>query len=239
MTESLNLFNSRRVDIDKAYIITVKGNESSERYSKRCQQSCDSIDMPYQTWDAFDGTKPGKIVVPDHSKNDSVISMLKVTDHYLTRGEVACALSHISLWVHCARIDKPIVILEHDALMIQKIQAVNSYNSIVYLGGSEWVEQGWKMYPIPPHASEGPNYLFICRAHAYAIDPTMARNLVSHVIRVGICDPLDIMMRADLFNITHQGCYAYDNSLDVSNDTTIKARPPTGRTTVRNDSLEY
>ena len=192
--------------------------------------------MPYKVWDAYNGLN-SPIIVPDHSKDCSVMNMLKITDHYLTRGEVACALSHVSLWVHCAKIDKPIVILEHDTVMVERFEQHQSYNSIVYLGGSEWAQQGWKIYPIPPHASEGPNYHFICRAHAYSIDPAMAKNLISHVIKMGICAPLDIMLRADLFNITHQGLYAYDVMSDKT-DTTIKARPFDGRTTKRNDKLE-
>lgn len=163
--------------------------------------------------------------------------MLKVTDHYLTRGEVACALSHISLWAHCVKIDRPIVILEHDSIVVKKFEMMSTYNSVVYLGGSEWAEQGWNMYPIPPHASEGPNYLFICRAHAYAIDPVVAKNLLSHVLKMGICAPLDIIMKADLFNISHQGLFAYDKNIDLVNDTTIKSRPKAGRTTDRNDNL--
>lgn len=236
--QNLNLWYSRDCSVDSAYIITVKNNQSSENYSQRCQLSCDNVGMPYQIWDAFDGTNPGDIIVPEHSKNCSFMPLLKITDHYLTRGEVACALSHISLWLHCARIDRPIVILEHDTIMVQPFRSMENFNSIVYLGGNEWAEQGWKMYPIPPHASEGPNYLFICRAHAYAIDPIMAKNLLSHVLKMGISAPLDIMMRADLFNITHQGMYAYDKNYNNTTDTTILARPPTGRTTDRNDRLE-
>jgi hypothetical protein len=191
--------------------------------------------MPYKIWAAYNGIE-NPIKEPDHSKNASIMSMIKITDHYLTRGEVACALSHISLWAHCAAIDQPIVILEHDAVMVQAFRQHQSYNSIVYLGGSEWAEQGWKVYPIPPHASEGPNYHFICRAHAYSIDPAMAKNLLSYVLKMGISAPLDIMLRADLFHITHQGLYAYDISTDKST-TTIKARPSEGRTTRRNDAL--
>jgi hypothetical protein len=130
------------------------------------------------------------------------------------------------------------VILEHDAQMVKKFEQIENYNSIVYLGGTEWATQGWKMYPIPPHASEGPNKLFICRAHAYAIDPIMAKNLIAHVIKEGIRDPLDIMLRADLFNISHQGLYAFDTPSDYT-DTTIKKRPLSGRTTDRNDKLEW
>ena len=235
----LNLYRSNRTNIEAAYIITVKGNTNSEQYSARCQQSCQQLGMPYKVWDAYDGTDKDKgIVPPIHTRNDSVMNMLKITDHYLTRGEVACALSHISLWVHCAVIDQPIVILEHDTIMCKKFEVMENYNSIVYLGGSEWNDQGWKIYPIPPHASEGPNYFFICRAHAYAIDPVIAKNLISYVIQYGINAPLDIMIRADIFNISHQGLYAYDIMSDKL-DTTIAARPLEGRTTKRNDKLEW
>jgi len=234
--QNLNLFYSKDINVENAYIITVKNNESSENYSKRCQQSCLNVGMPFQVWDAFDGTQPGEIIVPEHSKNSDFIRMLKVTDHFLTRGEVACALSHISLWILCAKIDKPIVILEHDTIMLKKFTHMENFNSIVYLGGEEWAELGWKIYSTPPHGTQGPNHMFICRAHAYAIDPTMAKNLLSHVLKMGICNPLDLMLRADLFNITHQGLYAYDKI--IKSDTTIQSRSSETRTSYRNDNLE-
>ena len=235
----LNLYRSNNLDIESAYIITVKDNEGSLSKSRRCQESCNNVGMPFKIWDAYDGTKPGQIIEPDALKNDRLMSMIKITDHYLTRGEAACALSHISLWAHCALIDRPIVILEHDSIMVKKFDHHLSYNSIVWLGGSEWAKHNWPIHTIPPHASEGPNYHFICRAHAYSIDPQMAKNLLSYVIKMGINAPLDIMLRADLFHITHQGLYAYDDNDDAVRDTTIKARPVIGRTTDRNDRLEW
>lgn len=233
----INLFFKNQLEVEDAYIITIKDDQTSQLHSKECQDSCRSIGQSFKIWDAYDGTKDS-IIEPEHSKNDSIMSILKVTDHYMTKGEVACALSHISLWVHCAKIDKPIIILEHDAIMVKKFDTLNSYNSIVYLGGSEWIN-GWPITSLPPHASEGPNYHFICRAHAYAIDPVMAKNLIAHVIKFGIVAPLDIIIRADIFNITHQGLYAFDKSYNKIEDTTIKARPIAGRTTDRNDRLEY
>lgn len=230
-----SLFWSNDISVDTAYIITVKGNEKSENLAKRCADSCRSVGMKYQTWDAFDGTQ-GDISVPDQCVDDSIMKIMKISDHYLTRGEVACALSHISLWSYCAQIDKPIVILEHDAIMLKKFQSRESYNSIIYLGGSEWVTQNWPVMSIPPHASDGPNKHFICRAHAYCIDPIVAKNMLAHVIKNGICDPLDIMMRADLFHITHQGVYAYDKP---DNITTIQSRPTDGRTNRRNENLAW
>ena len=233
----MNLFHSYDINVEHAYIITLMGNKTSESFSKRAQESCDAVNMSWKIWPAFDGTQ-NPIQIPEHAQHNTVTNIVKITDHYLTRGEVACALSHISLWAHCAVIDQPIVILEHDSVMVKRFEQHQSFNSIVYLGGNEWAKRGWKIYPIPPHASEGPNYHFICRAHAYSIDPIMAKNLLAHVIKYGISAPLDIMLRADVFHITHQGLYAYDDSDDRNQVTTILARPLEGRTTKRNDNLE-
>jgi Glycosyltransferase family 25 (LPS biosynthesis protein) len=218
----LNLFYSKDTNIESAYIITIKDNALSEKYSIRCQNSCKLIGMPYKVWDAYDGTGD-QIKEPEHLKDSQIMSMMKVIDHYLTKAEVACILSHISLWAHCVSIDRPIVILEHDAIMIKKITQLDNYNAITYLGGAEWATHNWKIYPIPPHASRGPNHNFICRAHAYAIDPLVAKNLLGHVIQMGIYNSADSILRADLFNITHQGLHAYDNRFK-NEDTTMPNR---------------
>ena len=234
-----SLFNRYDLQVDRAYIIRVVDNKQSEALAKRCADSCDSVKQSWSYWDAYDGYSR-KIKIPDHSRDNPVMKMLKVTDHYLTRGEVACALSHISLWSLCAAEDRPIVILEHDAVMVRPYTTHSIFNSICYLGGHEQHNLGWPVRPTPPHASEGPNYHFICRAHAYAIDPAVARNLISHVIKFGICAPLDIMIRADVFSIHQMGLYAYDvkeREPDGSLKTTILGRPLEGRTTIRNDDL--
>lgn len=229
-----SLFSQHSVDIVTACIIRVKGNAVSEKMAEECAQSCEDVGMPWAYWNAYDGYKD-PIKAPAALEDHPLMRMLKVTDHYLLRGEVACALSHISLWAHCAERDRPIVILEHDALMVKPYLRHNAFNAIVYLGGLEQQSKGWGIYPIPPHASEGPNYHFICRAHAYAIDPAVARNLLAHVLKFGIHAPLDIMIRADVFNIQQHGLFAYDR--ENKKDTTILGRPLEGRSTARNDKL--
>lgn len=227
-----SLFYSYNFDVTKAYIIRIKGSQKSEDGALICSKSCDDVGMPWEYWDAYNGIEKD-IQIPDH--HNDIMKLIKVTDHYLTRGEVACALSHISLWAKCAVEDSPIVILEHDAIMVKAYRRHSIFNSICYLGGLEQSNKGWQIYPTPPHASEGPNYHFICRAHAYAIDPTVAKNLLSHAIKYGINAPLDIMIRADVFPIHQDGLYAYDRH---NLDTTILNRPKEGRTTQRNDKLE-
>lgn len=231
-----SLFFSYDFDVSKAYIIRVKGYEPSEKKAQRCAESCSTVGMPWEYWDAYNGLN-NEILKPSH--HGQVIDMVKVTDHYLTKGEVACALSHISLWAKCVQDDKPLVVLEHDAVMTQPYKRHSVFNSICYLGGHEQAMQGWPVFPTPPHASEGPNYHFICRAHAYAIDPAVAKNMVAHVIKYGINAPLDIMLRADIFPIHQTGLFAYNvPDENMHKDTTIKGRPTEGRSTIRNDKLE-
>lgn len=228
-----SLFNKYDMNVNRAYIIRLKNHSTSERLAERCAVSCRKVEQNFEFWDAYDGTS-GDIIKPNH--HTPIIDLIKITDHYATRTEVATALSHISLWAHCVLIDKPIVILEHDAIMLQQYTYHQVYNSIAFLGSREQKELGWQVLPTPPHASEGPNYHFICRAHAYAIDPAVAKNLLSHVIKYGITAPLDIIIRADVFPMHQTGLYAYDNP-EMEN-TTILGRPKEGRSTKRNDKLE-
>lgn len=228
-----SLFFKYDMDVDRAYIIRIQGHETSQRMADESAASCDLVGMPYEFWDAYDGIE-NPIKPPAH--HSQVMNLIKVTNPYLTRGEVACALSHISLWVKCVEQDKPLVILEHDAVMLKKYTQHAVFNSICYLGSCEQTTQGWNVLPTPPHASDGPNYHFICRAHAYAIDPAVAKNLLAHVIQFGISASLDMLIRADIFPIHQMGVYATD-SLDKSK-TTILGRPKEGRKTERNDRLD-
>lgn len=230
------LFFSYATDVEKAYIIRVKNNAVSETAAQRCAKSCKNVGMEYAFWDAYDGLS-NEIKVPTH--HNDVMKMVKVTDHYMTRGEVACALSHISLWAKCVIDDKPLVVFEHDAVVVAPYKTHAVYNSICYLGGHEQTKLGWAVLPTPPHGTDGPNNHFIARAHAYAIDPAVAKNMMAHVIKYGITDPLDILLRADIFPIHQMGVYAYDvgAGLDDNTPTTILGRPKNSRTTVRNDNL--
>lgn len=216
--ESLNY--SMDFDNVEAYIITVKDHPVSEKLSKRCQQSCEMIKQPYKVWDAFDGTS-GEIIYPELLKNQYHFSFLKQMNDRLTVTEVAAILSHYSVWSECIRIDKPVVVLEHDAIMIAPYRSHDAFNQIVYLGNLEQYQKG--MWPsFPPHSAANKNYKFICRAHAYAVDPASARQLVSHLIKFGITAPADMLIRADIFPLVQTGFYAFD----APDETTITGRNP-------------
>lgn len=206
MVETLNY--KMHFDDVEAYIITLKGNAKSERLSERCQQSCQQIGQPYHVWQAFDGTSGKDIIYPDHAKDQDHYSFLKKMNVRLTVGETASFLSHYSLWAHCVKIDIPIVVLEHDAIMVNKYLWHDGWNQINYLGNYSQIETGWPSFP--PHIKLTENYRAICRGHAYAIDPAVARHLVSHAMRFGLAASIDVFIRADIFPIVQTGFYAFD-----------------------------
>jgi len=209
INKSLHYSDDR--NIESTYIISLENNKISQDFTKRCIESCVKIGQDYKIWNAFDGTS-GKIITPEHLKNKDYLGWLKLYNVSLTPTQVACFFSHFSLWCHCIEIDRPIVILEHDAIMVDRYLFHNTYGIIVYLGSQEQYTGRSPLFNIPPHATDHCGHVkSICRAHAYALDPVAAKNLVSHVIREGIYQSLDIYMRADFFPIVQFGLFAYDN----------------------------
>lgn len=221
------------MSVDAAYIISLKDNEVSQKFTQRCARSCEQVGQPYKIFYGFDASQSkvklqdyhlgqpigelGEIQVPDMLKGQAFINFLRVHHSELLYTQIACFLSHYALWCLCLDIDRPIVILEHDAIMTKPYHVHKFYNNIVYLGSKEQQLQGKEVYTIPPHGSEHKGlYRFICRAHAYAIDPAVSKNLVSYVIQHGMSTSLDAIMRSDIFPIVQDGIYAYDDNLGLS-----------------------
>ena len=229
----MNFINHYDMSVDSAYIISLQNNELSQQFTQRCVQSCEKVGQPYKIFYGFDASSSkvktqtyklgqpvgelGDIQVPDMLKGQAFINFLRVHRSDLMLTQIACFLSHYALWCLCLDIDRPIVILEHDAIMLKPYHVHKYYNNIVYLGSREQQQQGKEVYSIPPHGSDHDGlYRFICRAHAYAIDPAVAKNLISYVIQQGISNSLDAIMRADIFPIVQDGLYAYDDNHGLS-----------------------
>ena len=206
--ESNYKFSDKR-KINAAYIITMVNNDISIELARRCMNSCQKKDQPASMWAAFDGTD-GSVKVPKAFQRQDWVGWIKVPNNNYSSTQIACFFSHVSLWAMCARIDEPIIILEHDAICLKKLEFHKFYNCIQYLGSKEQ-RDGATMLSIPPHASiyDG-KWRSLCRAHAYAIDPPMARNLMSYVTTEGMTKTLDMFIRADIFPIVQDGLFFYD-----------------------------
>ena len=231
----MNYYNQHEMSIEGTYIISIQGNKVSEQLTQQCLASCEKVGQPnVQVFPAFDATgskvkvqqhdlglpvgELGSIKVPEFLQGQAFLNFLRLKRCDLLMTQIACFLSHYSLWCMCLDKDRPIVILEHDAVMVKPFLRHNYLNNIVYLGGSEQIHGSLRdTDTIPPHASDQQGLdRFICRAHAYSIDPIMAKNLVSYAIHHGIITTADAMMRYDMFGIVQNGVYAYDNPHDQS-----------------------
>jgi len=231
----MNYYNQHEMNIEGTYIISIQGNKVSEQLTQQCLASCEKVGQPnVNVFPAFDATgskvkvqqhdlglpvgELGSIKVPEFLQGQAFLNFLRLKRCDLLMTQIACFLSHYSLWCMCLDKDRPIVILEHDAVMVKPFLRHNYLNNIVYLGGSEQKAGSLRdTDTIPPHASDQQGLdRFICRAHAYSIDPIMAKNLVSYAIHHGIITTADAMMRYDMFGIVQNGVYAYDNPHDQS-----------------------
>ena len=204
--------------VDQAYIITIRGHDGSESMAQRCLNSCKKVGQPAEIFDAFDGT--GKlssdIVVPKHSENKDWVKWLKLTNATLSKQEICCYLSHFALWIKCIEMDRPLIALEHDAVMLRAFPEHPAINAVIYLGSNEMVRANY-WNPIPPHAQLCPDYRYILRTHAYSVDPICAKNLVAHTLEKGIVTAVDVFMNIQKYTILCFGIHA----MDLPGETTI------------------
>jgi len=217
-----SLYKSYETSVSKAHIIYLPNVPQSVSHAERCLYTCKGVGQPAELFEGFDGTS-GEIKVPKHLENQSWVKWLKVTDHFQSPSEIACSLSHIALWVKCIEEDRPLVILEHDAIMVKPYLVHPFYNVISYLGCHE--QRGQNNLPITPmHSSINQNWHNIHRAHAYCVDPHVARRLFTNVLDRGIFESADIMIKCDDVAIVQLDFYAYDDDNGYSTQSKRKMK---------------
>ncbi len=201
-------------EIESAYVIVIKDHQISESMAARCMESCQKVGTPCKRWEAFDGTKGG-IVAPDHLKGQNWLKWIKVVNEALATTEVCNVLSHVALWAHCIEIDRPIICLEHDAIVVQNLTHHPAFNAINYMGSIEQLQNNyWGSIPI--HGQLNCNYRFCLRTHSYSIDPFMAKRLLGSIVKSGIATSIDVMIRSDIYTILQFGFFAFDKADGVS-----------------------
>jgi hypothetical protein len=204
-----SLLYSYSDDVMGAYIITLENNVVSQQLASRCAASCDDVGMSHHVWPAFDGTS-GQIQVPSLFQHESWLKLLKFTSYKMTTSEIACAISHISVWIKCIELDQPVVILEHDAVMVHAYRKHAFRNSIAWLGnrnGASQYKDGAFPITSPPMPGETITTIHMDTCQAYAVDPLSANNLLVSVLDRGIYAPVDIMIKSNKFCIVQTGIY--------------------------------
>lgn len=235
------------------YILTLKDNAKAESQLAGCINSITSLGLGYTLFYGYDGTKGGKIETPEHLKSTDYMRWIKVIDPKLTVPEIACALGHIALWAHCITVNKPIIILEHDALMLRPLPDLSNVMSIEYLGhrdnfvkmqttyGARSYEQALAVYKRAPgyklreqQQSDlqlvNKNFGFCRGLHAYAVSPIVAKKLFAYVLENGVSNPADVIPRIGLVSIAKTAVFGIQsyNADHVSTISNIHYRPSDG-----------
>jgi GR25 family glycosyltransferase involved in LPS biosynthesis len=120
------------MDIE-ARVIRIKDNEISEKGAEICIHSSKTLENDIRI-DKFDAVTPDEVGVglidymiewnyPWQGEVFDIATGLKKTAYRTSNpaARIACALSHYKLWRQCAGSVKPFLILEHDAVFINKL----------------------------------------------------------------------------------------------------------------------
>jgi len=186
-------------DVAATYIIYLPSHPGSVAMAQRAFETCQQVDQPNPVlYPGFDGTG-GSVQIPEHLSGESWPAWIKLYDERLTSQQIGCAMSHFSLWANCMVVDRPIVILEHDSVMLRPYRRHRHPNTIGILG--------WQQGHAPTtHLVNGGNWQFLGGTHAYAIDPLVAHRLFAILLDRGFYAPSDIMVRlADVALIPEEG----------------------------------
>ena len=134
-----------------------------------------------EDWSFFDATDKD-ILSYDLLKRNGMSTNLSWRDPYknrkLTRGEVACAISHRNAWAYCLEIDEPLLILEDDAIIgdsydEQYYESLTKEYNLIYLQRNENTPE--RVEPINDMI-EVPAYPY--NTTAYIITPESAKILM-------------------------------------------------------------
>jgi len=160
----------------KTYVINL------ERRQDRIEVFNQKNQIGYQIFKAIDGSKIDYKILKQNWFDTDKDWIDPLLGTHLTYGEVGCFISHYLLWVQCLQLNKPILILEDDAIITDRF----SYEEIekVFEKGYNFLYLGW----LEMDQSTPINETFVVPSYpywslSYALTPEAASILVNQTIR--------------------------------------------------------
>lgn len=175
----------------KSYVITITDNEKSVAAANRCIASAKKFGIDTQIHDAI---TPQKGAVGIAHKKEVPINGFK---ERFSRFQncLSAFLSHLSLWEKCIELNEPIIIFEHDAVVMDALPIHVNFDGLLSIG-----EPSYGQYGVG-HIL-GVNKLFskqyLPGAHAYMLKPKGARELV-RCSKTGRARPTDVYLNNTYF----------------------------------------
>jgi len=161
----------------KSYIITMLDNKKSVEATEKCIES--GKKFGFHNIEIFKAITPEDDLKYEFEKDGLSIDNFKVDTRYSKlEPAMCCYLSHKEVWKKCLELDEKILVLEHDAIFIDKIPDNIYFNGLVNLGKPSYGKY------FEPAMQRGVMGLFskhhggLPGTHAYMISPIGARRLL-------------------------------------------------------------
>ena len=179
----------------RAFVITLQQNPNSVEAAERCIESGKKYGQHVEMWKA---NSPNNIDIHEWFRERSIPNRYFHEEYSRLENCMAAFSSHYSLWEHCLKIMQPILVLEHDAVFVDKLPIVTQ-GHIVNFGKPSYGE-----HQIPNFVGESRMFSkpYLPGAHAYKITPTAAEELIvrSHTE----AGPTDLYIHSQRFNFINE-----------------------------------
>lgn len=156
----------------RAFVITIKDIEKSLDSAQRCIKSGRAFDVNIEMFDAFTPKdKPFEILESKGINTEA----FKNNTYSKPENCAAAFLSHYTLWEKCLVSHTEFMILEHDAVFVNNVPAVFTFNKLVNFGTPSYGK-----FNTPNHLGVGPltSKGYLPGAHAYVLNKDGAADLI-------------------------------------------------------------
>ena len=159
--------------------------------AQRCIDSAKNYNMDVEIFPAITPKDdPEKILINEEINFDKFKN--NIYSRYLN--SLSCFLSHYFLWKKCIEIDEPRLILEHDAVFVDKLDTNTQFSHLLSIG-----KPSYGRFNIPK--TVGVNKLtskkYLPGAHAYIVKPNAAVEIVN--MAKTKAEPTDVFLNMNNF----------------------------------------
>lgn len=174
----------------KAFVITIKGHKGSEQVADRCIKTAARNGIKVEKfYGVTPKDKPGRIF-----EQEGLVSDYFAEKFSKAESAQAAFLSHYNLWKKCIDMNEPIIIFEHDAVVVAPLPSPFYFNKVITFSKPSY---GFHRTPVIIGTGALAQKQYFGGAHGYAVKPQGAIELVeSAVTNAG---PTDVFLCLDNF----------------------------------------
>lgn len=179
----------------KAFVITIHHNPNSVEAAERCIESGKKYGILVEKWSA---NAPDRMDIHEWFRERSIPDTYFHEEYSRLENCMAAFSSHYTLWQHCVKLKQPILILEHDAVFVDRLPVVTQ-GHIVNFGKPSYGD-----WLIPNFVGENKIFskAYLPGAHAYKVTPAAAQELIMRAaFEAG---PTDVYIHRERFHFINE-----------------------------------